>query len=61
MPYDYNKYMREYNKNKIVTITIKLHKENDKDILKAIDLNNKSQSIKRLIRKGLKNDSIYKV
>lgn len=61
MPYDYNKYMREYNKNKIVTITIKLHKENDKDILEAIDLNNKSQSIKRLIRKGLKNDSIYKV
>lgn len=54
MPYDYNKYMREYNKNNIVTITLKLHKENEKDILEAIDLNNKSQSIKRLIRKGLK-------
>lgn len=52
MAYDHNKYIREYNKKNIQVVTLKLHKENDADILKMIDPENKQGSIKKLLRKG---------
>lgn len=44
---------KEYDKNKREKITLFLNKENDADILNAIDPGNKQGSIKRLIRKGM--------
>lgn len=55
MSYDYNKYMQNYNKKNIEFISLRLHKEKDKDILDAVNMNNKQGSIKELIRKGLMN------
>ncbi len=43
----------KYDSEKIIKITLKLHKENDKDIIDAIDQTNKQGSIKKLIRKNL--------
>ena len=45
---------KEYDKENRVKITIYLSKKNDKDIIEAIDPNNKAGSIKGLIRNGLK-------
>ena len=45
----------KYDKENCIRISIKLHKKNDKDILEHIDENNKLGSIKRLLRKGIKN------
>ena len=47
-----------YDKEKRLKITVFLNKENDKDIIEAIDLNNKQGSIKSLIRKALKKLNI---
>jgi hypothetical protein len=46
----------KYDKEHIERYFLKLHKENDKDIIDAIDPNNKQGSIKALIRKALKED-----
>lgn len=46
----------KYDKKNIMQISLKLHKTKDKDIIDAIDNNNKQGSIKKLIRRGLKND-----
>ena len=46
----------KYDKEKIERYNLKLHKENDKDIIEAIDPNNKQGSIKELIRKAIKKD-----
>lgn len=47
---------KEYDKDKRLKITLFLNKENDKDIIAAIDLNNKQGSIKKLIRKGIEKE-----
>lgn len=47
---------KEYDKNNRIKITIQLNNINDKDIIEAIDMNNKQGSIKELIRKGIKKD-----
>lgn len=44
----------EYDKENRLKITLFLSKENDKDIIKAIDMSNKQGSIKQLIRKAIK-------
>lgn len=43
----------KYDKKNITQVSLKLHKTNDKDIIDAINPDNKQGSIKRLIRKGL--------
>lgn len=43
----------KYDAAHIMKISLKLHKENDKDIIEAMDLNNKQGSIKKLIRQGI--------
>lgn len=43
----------KYDKDHIERYFLKLHKENDKDIIAAIDPKNKQGSIKKLIRQGL--------
>lgn len=47
---------KEYDKNNRIKITIQLNNKNDKDIIEAIDMDNKQGSIKELIRKGIKKD-----
>ena len=47
----------KYDKEHRERYYLKLHKENDKDIIGAIDINNKQGSIKRLIRKGIEKES----
>lgn len=47
---------KEYDRNNRIKITIQLNNINDKDIIEAIDMNNKQGSIKELIRKGIKKD-----
>ena len=47
---------KEYDKNNRIKITIQLNNINDKDIIEAIDMDNKQGSIKELIRKGIKKD-----
>lgn len=46
---------KEYDKTKRLKITLFLNATNDKDIIEAIDPNNKQGSIKELIRKALKD------
>ena len=44
----------KYDKAHAQKYPLKLNRTNDKDIIDAIDPNNKQGSIKKLIRKGLK-------
>lgn len=46
----------KYDKEHIERYFLKLNKETDKDIIKAIDPKNKQGSIKKLIRQGLTNN-----
>lgn len=46
----------KYDKTHITRCSLKLHNKNDKDIIDAIDPENKQKSIKELIRKGLENE-----
>ena len=55
MAYDYNEYMRKYHKENLVTVTVVLSKAEDADIIEKIDNDNKSGSLKELMRKGLNN------
>ncbi len=48
-----SEYQAKYDKEHIERYYLKLHKEKDKDIIEAIDPNNKQGSIKELLRKGL--------
>ena len=52
----WNEYLKKYNNEKLVCVSLKLSKKNDADIIKHIDLEKKSESIKALIRKGIKSD-----
>lgn len=45
----------KYDKENMIRYYLKLHKENDKDIIEAIDPNNKQGSIKELLRKAIKD------
>lgn len=47
----------KYDKEHIERYYLKLHKENDKDIIDAIDSNNKQGSIKALLRKAIKDSN----
>ena len=49
---DYRAYQNEYAKKRLVMVTVKLHKENDNDIIEAIKGNN-AGNIKRLVRIGI--------
>lgn len=51
-------YQAKYDKDNIVRYYLKLHKENDKDIISAIDPNNKQGSIKELLRIAIKKDEV---
>lgn len=55
MAYDYNEYIRNYNKKNIVNVNLKLHRSNDADIIEALEnsKDSKQATIKKLIRKGL--------
>lgn len=58
MSKDRNQYIREYNKEKRVRLSLNLSKEKDKDIISALDQvgdRKKQSEILRLIRKGLNN------
>ncbi len=49
-------YMKEYNKDKRIRISLNLNKEKESDILEAIETEgkgNKQDGIKRLIRKAI--------
>lgn len=48
-------YQAKYDSEHIERYFLKLHKTNDKDIIQAIDPNNKQGSIKRLLRKAIKD------
>jgi hypothetical protein len=45
----------KYDSTHIMKISLKLHKKNDADIIKAIDEKNKQGSIKELLRRGIEN------
>ena len=47
----------KYDKKNIERYYLKLHKVNDKDIIDAIDPNNKLGSIKDLLRKAIKDSN----
>jgi len=47
----------KYDKEHITRYYLKLHKDNDKDIIDAIDPNNKQGSIKDLLRKAIKDSN----
>ena len=56
MSKDRNQYIREYNKEKRVRVSLNLSKEKDKDIISALDQigeRKKQSEILKLIRKGL--------
>ena len=52
-----NEYLRKYNKDKRVRISLNLSKETEQDIIQAIEKEsqgNKQAGVKSLIRKGIK-------
>lgn len=55
MAYDYNNYIKEYNKKNIEVVTIKLHKTKDKDIIDLLEKSedSKQATIKKFVRKGM--------
>lgn len=54
MAFDYNKYMRGYIKNKIITKSMKFHVEHDKDLIEELNkADNFSRRVKELMRKGI--------
>lgn len=55
MPKKATERQARYDKEHMVKYYLKLHKENDKDIINVIDPNNKQGSIKELIRSAINN------
>ena len=52
-----NEYLRKYNKDKRVRISLNLSKDTEQDIIRAIEIEgkgNKQAGVKSLIRKGIK-------
>ena len=58
MAYDYNEYVRKYNKKNIKNVSLKLHRSNDADIIEALESSKESNqaTIKKLIRKVISKD-----
>lgn len=52
----WNEYLKKYNNENLVCVSLKLSKKKDADIIKHINLEKKSESIKDLIRKGIKSN-----
>ena len=58
-----NEYIKQYNKDKRVRISLNLSKEYEADIIEAIEAEargNKQAGIKRLIRKGIQYEEQQK-
>lgn len=58
MPSNRNEYIKQYNKDKRVRISLNLSKEYESDIIQAIEIigdGNKQAGVKKLIRLGMKN------
>ena len=58
-----NEYMRQYNKDKRVRISLNLSKETEQDLIQAIEKEgsgNKQRGVKSLIRKGIKYEDQQK-
>ena len=55
MAYDYNEYMKNYNKKNVVMVSVRLNRSKDKDIIEALNSEgeNKNECVKRLVRMGL--------
>lgn len=51
---DYNKYQKEYREKHLVMLSIQLNKEKDADIIEAVGTENKNDTVKRLIRMGMR-------
>ena len=54
-----NEYLKEYNKDKRIRISLNLNKDTESDILEAIETEgkgNKQNGVKRLIRKAINKD-----
>ena len=60
MAYDYNEYMKNYNKKNVVMVSVRLNRSKDKDIIEALNSEggNKNECVKRLVRMGLRKKSI---
>lgn len=59
MPSNRNEYIKQYNKDKRVRISLNLSKEYESDIIQAIEIigdGNKQAGVKKLIRLGMKNN-----
>ena len=55
MAYDYNGYYKQYNKENVYIVTLKLSRKKDTDLVEILDkTDNKSKTIKELMRKGVK-------
>lgn len=58
MPSNRNEYIKQYNKDKRVRISLNLSKEYESDIIQAIEIigdGNKQAGVKKLIRLGMKS------
>ena len=58
MPTNRNEYIKQYNKDKRVRISLNLSKEYESDIIQAIEIigdGNKQAGVKKLIRLGMKS------
>ena len=58
MPSNRNEYIKQYNKDKRVRISLNLSKEYESDIIQAIEIigdGNKQAGVKKLVRLGMKN------
>ena len=58
-----NEYLRKYNKDKRVRISLNLSKDTEQDIIQAIEKEsqgNKQAGVKSLIRKGIKYEESQK-
>lgn len=51
---DYNKYQKEYREKHLVMLSVQLNKEKDADIIEAVGTENKNDTVKRLIRMGMR-------
>ena len=57
--FDFNEYLKEYNKKNIVHLSLNLNKSKDADIIEALETlkedskESKQATLKRLIRRGI--------
>lgn len=53
-----NEYIKAYNKENMVRLSLNLSKTKDRDIIQAIDQGNKQASLKKLIRIGIRYNNL---